>query len=88
MSSLVDRIGARWTAFAAGLVIVLGFIGSFFATTFLHLILTHGLLAGDWLLIWPFYCTVGLISKFFFQFCLSLAFRVSKLENTFIGVIG
>ncbi|GFS08009.1 monocarboxylate transporter 12 [Elysia marginata] len=46
VSFWVNRIGARWTAFLAGLVIVAGFVGSYFATSFLHLILAHGLLAG------------------------------------------
>ncbi|RUS78615.1 hypothetical protein EGW08_013621 [Elysia chlorotica] len=46
VSILLNRIGARWTAFVAGLVAVAGLICSFFATSFLHLILSHGLLSG------------------------------------------
>lgn len=46
VSFWVERFGARCTAFAAGFVIVGGFVGSYFATSFLHLILFHGFLAG------------------------------------------
>ncbi|GFN88591.1 monocarboxylate transporter 12 [Plakobranchus ocellatus] len=46
VSSVSSRLGARGTAFVAGLALVGGLAGSYFATSFLHLILTHGVLAG------------------------------------------
>lgn len=47
---VLDKLGARLTVSLAGVIVSLGFVGAALSTTVGHLILTHGVLAGEHIL--------------------------------------